>query len=130
MDQLEQALKNLPEAELPRHLHSHIMRQATIREASRSLAFAGIISVVNLTVVGWEIIARAIDNDFLSVTSAMLDGWQMTTSFWEQFLVTAFQALPALAVTVFVFNLILTGYIAYQGWKLYQDKLSLSRQVI
>lgn len=119
MDKFYDIIKNLKEVDLTEGLHGKIMFGVVFEKfKNRIMMVFSLMSLINLLISGFHIVAQFAENEFVGTVKALFDGFELNYDFISTFASTIFYYLPANSFLIFAVNIIFI-------WFLFQKRSSL-----
>lgn len=118
MNTISQTMKNLPEVEFPPQLHEKIMQSVYMKKLT--IVFGAIILslAISFFFTGWLIITKMNEANIFSMFQSFMDGFEMTSDYFTEFIDTMLQYLPLNLIMIFILHAISMGFIVYLTNKL------------
>lgn len=123
MDKIEQKIKNLEDAELPKGLHGKIMRKILFRHYRPTFFVISSVVVFNLAISAVRIHAKVVESGAAQAFSSFFANFDTNYNFVSDFMGLAGDYLPLYYIGLFFANSLLAIYI----FKLYSTLRNYER---
>lgn len=111
-------MKELGEIEFPSKLHEKIMQSIYMKKIAMIFYTIILSLTVSFFFTGWLILTKMSEANIFSMLQSFIDGFEMTSDYFTEFIDTMMQYLPLNLIMIFILHAISMVFIVYLTNKL------------
>jgi len=123
MEKLIKDLKQI-QTKTPEGLHKKIMSSLFFLRFKRYFLIGIVLLSLNLILISWHIWSRIIEKDILIIIKDMIQEFDLSWAFIEEFITTILEYLPLTSIIIFVVNVFVMGYLISVFFKFKKNSVS------
>ena len=123
MEKLINDLKQI-QIKTPEGLHKKIMSRLFFLRFKRYFLIGIVLLSLNLILISWHIWSRIIEKDILIIIQDMIQEFDLSWVFIEEFITTILEYLPLALIITFVVNVFVMGYLISVFFKFKKNSVS------